>query len=70
MKLFVSVFCLFALLPLSALSAFADVTASRIFGDHMLLQRDMPLKIWGWADPQEEVRLYSAERIPDHCRRR
>ena len=26
-----------------------------IFGDHMVLQRDMPLPVWGWADPEEKV---------------
>ncbi len=26
-----------------------------IFGDHMVLQRNMPVPIWGWAPPGEEV---------------
>ncbi len=26
-----------------------------IFGDHMVLQRNTPLPIWGWAPPGEEV---------------
>ncbi len=26
-----------------------------IFGDYMVLQRDMPVPIWGWAKPGEEV---------------
>lgn len=25
------------------------------FGDHMVLQREMPLPVWGWAAPGEEV---------------
>lgn len=26
-----------------------------LFTPHMVLQRDMPVPVWGWADPQEEV---------------
>ena len=36
-------------------AARADVKLPAIFGDHMVLQRDMPLNVWGWADPGEEV---------------
>jgi len=25
------------------------------FGDHMVLQHDQPVKIWGWAEPGESV---------------
>ncbi len=34
---------------------FADVRLPKIFGDHMVLQRDSPLPIWGWAGPGEQV---------------
>jgi sialate O-acetylesterase len=33
----------------------ADVKLPAIFSDHAVLQRDMPLPIWGWAEPGEEV---------------
>jgi len=33
----------------------ADVRLPRIFGDHMVLQRDLPIPVWGWADPGEKV---------------
>jgi sialate O-acetylesterase len=33
----------------------ADVTLPKVIGDHMVLERDRPLPIWGWADPGEEV---------------
>ncbi len=33
----------------------AEVRLPHIFGDHMVLQRDAPLPVWGWADPGEEV---------------
>ena len=33
----------------------ADVKLPKVLGSHMVLQRDRPLPIWGWADPGEEV---------------
>ena len=33
----------------------ADVTVPSVIGSHMVLQRDQPLPIWGWADPGERV---------------
>src|SRR3954447_17191176 len=33
----------------------ADVKLPAIFGDHMVLQRDQKDRVWGWADPGEEV---------------
>ena len=33
----------------------ADVQLPKVIGDHMVLQRDRPLPIWGWADPGEQV---------------
>ncbi|RKU35898.1 9-O-acetylesterase [Candidatus Poribacteria bacterium] len=35
--------------------AHAEVTLPNIFGDNMVLQRDMPIPIWGWAAVGEEV---------------
>ena len=43
------------LLAASAAPATADVRLARIFGSHMVLQRDMPLPVWGWAEPGEHV---------------
>lgn len=37
------------------LEARADVKLPEVIGSHMVLQRDQPLPIWGWADPDEEV---------------
>ncbi|MEM8782118.1 MAG: sialate O-acetylesterase [Planctomycetota bacterium] len=28
-----------------------------VLGDHMVLQRDKPLPVWGWAEPRAEVRV-------------
>lgn len=41
-----------ALLPLVA---FSQVRLPAIVSDGMILQRDAPLKIWGWASPGEKV---------------
>jgi sialate O-acetylesterase len=38
------------LLPLRA-----DVRLPAIFGDHMVLQQEAALPVWGWADPGERV---------------
>ena len=34
---------------------FADVSLNGIFSDHMVLQRDRPVPVWGKADPGENV---------------
>jgi sialate O-acetylesterase len=33
----------------------ADVRLPEIFDNNMVLQRDMPVPIWGWAEPEEKV---------------
>jgi sialate O-acetylesterase len=35
--------------------AWADVRLASVFSDHMVLQRDMPVPVWGTADAGEEV---------------
>jgi len=35
--------------------ASADVKLPAVFGDHMVLQCDVAVPVWGWADPGEEV---------------
>lgn len=42
------------LLP-AATPASADVTLPSVFGSHMVMQRDVELPVWGWADPAETV---------------
>ena len=39
----------------AATSFASELRLPRIFGDHMVLQRDKPMKIWGWADPGKGV---------------
>lgn len=38
-------------LPLHAEKPFV----SPVFGDHMVVQRDKPARIWGWSDPGKEI---------------
>ena len=35
----------------------ADVKLPAMFTDHAVLQRDMPVPVWGWAEPGEEVKV-------------
>ena len=42
--------------PLAALQA-AELKLATVFSDHMVLQRDKPVPVWGWADPGERVRV-------------
>ena len=38
-----------------AVSAQAEVRLPKIFGDHMVVQRDQAIPVWGWADPGEKI---------------
>ena len=40
---------------LSALNADAKVKLPQVISDCMVLQRNAPLNVWGWADPGENV---------------
>jgi sialate O-acetylesterase len=44
--------------------ALSDVKLPHVIGDQMVLQRDQPVPIWGWADPGEPV----AVTLGDHQR--
>ncbi|MBT7852404.1 MAG: hypothetical protein HN675_03725 [Opitutae bacterium] len=52
---------LLLLLPLLAHMAMAEVRMPKLFGDHMVLQRDKAVRIWGWADPGESVEVSFAD---------
>ncbi len=39
-----------------------EVRLPGIFGPHMVLQRDVELPVWGWADPGEKVAVRLGER--------
>ena len=46
---------LLALLGIQPSAARGDVKVPAIFGPHMVLQRDQKDRVWGWAEPGEEV---------------
>jgi sialate O-acetylesterase len=35
----------------------ADVTMPAIFGNHMMLQADTKIPVWGWAEPGEKIQV-------------
>lgn len=45
----------------AAETAQADVELSKIFGSNMVLQRDMDIPVWGWAQPGEKVTVKIGE---------
>ena len=45
----------FLTLLLTAGSLLADVKLASPFTDHMVLQRELPVPVWGWADPGEQI---------------
>jgi sialate O-acetylesterase len=38
-------------------TAWADVRLPKVFGDHMVLQQEKEIPVWGWADPGEKVEV-------------
>ena len=40
-----------------ATGLWAEVRLPALFGDHMVIQRDLPVHVWGWADPGEAVKV-------------
>ncbi|MDR2705734.1 MAG: sialate O-acetylesterase [Planctomycetaceae bacterium] len=41
----------------------ADVSLPAVFGDNMVLQRDLPNPVWGKADPDEEITVSIAGQV-------
>ena len=46
-----------AFLTLGALASAAELRLPAVFSDHMVLQRDQAVAVWGWADAAEEVTI-------------
>lgn len=40
----------------------AELMLPSLFGDHMVVQRDQPIRVWGWTDPNIEVMARLADR--------
>jgi len=43
------------LVVLGAWSAKAELRVANVFSDHMVLQQEMPIRVWGWAEPGQTV---------------
>ncbi|MBT3193363.1 MAG: 9-O-acetylesterase [Verrucomicrobia bacterium] len=44
-----------------AITVQADVHLPNVFSEHMVLQRQSPIPVWGWADPGETVTVQLAD---------
>lgn len=56
----------YALLPfllLLTLTMTAQVRFARLFSDHAVLQRQKAIPVWGWAKPNETVRVTLADQV-------
>ena len=54
--------CLVALLAILWMSdSQAEVRLAALFSDHMVLQRDRPIQVWGWGTPGEAISVALAD---------
>lgn len=51
------VFLFIFIFSLSSLLVNAEVKLPKVFSSNMVLQRDLPIKIWGWADKKEKITI-------------
>ena len=51
------VWALFSAVVLFSGQVEATVKLPRLISNGMVLQRDVPLKIWGWAEPSEKIKI-------------
>jgi sialate O-acetylesterase len=51
-----------AALSAAIIPASADVKLPAIFGENMVLQQNMPIKVWGWAAADEKVSVKLADK--------
>lgn len=42
----------------------ANIRLPKLFADDMVLQRNQPIPIWGWADDASDNNLYNKEGFP------
>ena len=45
------------ILLLSSVTIFAEVRLPALFQDHMVLQQNVEIPVWGWANPGEQIHL-------------
>ncbi|TLV03305.1 sialate O-acetylesterase [Dyadobacter luticola] len=47
----------FCLLLIVHTTAFGQIKMARLFSDHVVLQRQRPIPVWGWTKPGEKVKV-------------
>lgn len=60
-KILLNIAILITFIILTLNKTLANVTLPRIFSDNMVLQRETNIRIWGWADPNQRVRVNIAD---------
>jgi sialate O-acetylesterase len=53
-------FIIIAFLAISIQPTIAKISLPAIFNDHMVLQRNAEVKLWGWASPNEKVTVITS----------
>jgi len=48
--------------------AHAELRLPSIFSDHMVLQRDMPVRVWGWSEPGSRIAVNLKQSTSDQGR--
>ena len=56
---------LFAAAVVAASPAQAEIKTPRAISDGMVLQREKPVKIWGWSEPNAEVEVRFGGKIKE-----
>ena len=56
-KIYKNVFLVLLLLMLISIVCKGEVKLPRLIANGMVLQRDVPIQIWGWADPFEKIKI-------------
>jgi sialate O-acetylesterase len=50
-------YILLLLILISTTRLFSNITLPKIFGDNMVLQRNRPIPVWGWASANEKITI-------------
>ena len=54
----------------ASVSSYANVILPSVFSNHMVLQREASVAVWGWAEPNEPIRVVGSWNVSDTVRTR